>query len=352
MANDWSSEVQWGIIGCGQIAHDKAVPAIELAENAQLVAFSDPDEARLDQMRQGTPEARAYAETRDLLEDEAVQAVYIGTPNFMHAEQTIAAVRAGKHVLVEKPMCMNAAEARDMVAAAEAAGVKLMVAYMALFNPVYEMAKQIVDGGRLGDIMFVRARHAYPMNPDRLSDASRWRLDREQGGGPLMDVALYSANAVRSLLGQRIKSLSATGTTRRLHGLTDYDTLVFSFLLEDGTPGVIEGSFTYTASTVELEGTRGLLSLERHITQAIEGRLDVALRFPGQRGVSERITHEIDPSKLPHFYNYWREVEHFSHCILTDQEPLPSGRRVVAEMMVADAVRESLKSGQRVELSF
>ncbi|HEY3111089.1 MAG TPA: Gfo/Idh/MocA family oxidoreductase, partial [Chloroflexota bacterium] len=263
-----ASTVRWGVIGCGQIAYDKAMPGLAAAGNAELVALADPDPARLERAAAAHPQARAYGRVEALLADDAVQAVYVATPNHTHAPLTIRAALAGKHVLVEKPMAMSAAEGREMVAAAERAGVKLMVAYMTLFNPAYEAAKRAVDAGLLGELVFVRGRHSYVIRPDRISSAAAWRLDSVQGGGPLMDVALYPAIALRDLTGQRVKSLTATGTTRVLHGQTEWDSVVFTFLLEDGTPGVVEGCFTHGASLIELEGTRGRLALSGHISQA------------------------------------------------------------------------------------
>lgn len=346
-----SSKVRWGIIGCGQIAHDKALPGILAAENAALVALADPDPARLERAHAAAPEARTFGRIEDLLADSAAQAVYVATPNNLHAPTAIAAARAGKHVLCEKPMAMDAAEGRAMVDAARDAGVQLMVAYMTLFNPAFEAAQRVVASGMLGELVFVRGRHSYTISPSRISSAAAWRLDPAQGGGPLMDVAVYPTMSLRYLTNQRIKSLSATGATRRLRGRTDYDSVVYTFLLEDGTPGVIEGCFTHGSSLVELEGTEGRLELRDHITQAVSGRLDVSLRLPDQRRVGQRATHEVVPEGLPHFFNYLREIEHFSRCVLTGEEPVSSGRRAVAELEVADAVRESLHSGRRVEIA-
>src|SRR5579885_3241055 len=235
MALTNSQKVRWGIIGCGQIAYDKAIPALAAAENAELAALCDPDQARLERAQAAAPQARSYAEVEALLNDPSVEAVYIGTPNYLHAPLTIQAAEARKHVLVEKPMAMNAQEGREMAAAAERAGVKLMVAYMTLFNPAYQAAKRVVESGALGEIVFVRGRHSYTIAPDRISSAASWRLDRNRGGGPLMDVAIYPIASLRDLTGQRITSLSATGTIRRLQQRTNWDTVVFSFLLEDGT---------------------------------------------------------------------------------------------------------------------
>lgn len=343
--------LRWGIIGCGQIAHDRVLPAIDLAKNGETVALFDPDPARVARALLKAPNAATYDAIEGILGDANVDAVYIATPNFLHAEQTIAAAEAGKHVLVEKPMALDAAQGRLMVEAAERAGVKLMVAYMTLFNPAFQAAKRLVEDGALGEVVSARGRHSYRMSPESLSAANVWRLDPRHGGGPLMDVGVYSIFTLRELTGSRPRSVSATGTVRRLHGKTDYDSIIFSFLTESGIPGVIEANFTFNSSTYELEGSRGRFSLNGHVTQLVAGRMDAELWPDAKpRRVSNRVSHEVVPAGLPEFANYLGEVEHFADRVMNDEEPISSGRIAVGDLAVADAVRESLRTGARVEV--
>jgi predicted dehydrogenase len=343
--------VRWGIIGCGQIAYDRVMPALELAGNCELVALTDPDPERLARAQARCPTAAAHGSMGELLADEAVEAVYVATPNSMHCEQTIAAAKAGKHVLVEKPMALNAAEGRRMVAAADEAGVRLMVAYMTLFNPAYQAAKRLVETGLLGEIVAVRGRHSYPILPESISPAAAWRLDPAHGGGPLMDVGVYSIFTLRDLTGVRPRWLSATGTVRRLHGKTDYDAIAFTFAADDGTTGAVEANFTFGSSDYEVEGVGGRLALRRHISQRIDGELEAELwESPRARSAAQRIRHEVVPAGLPEFANYLGEVEHFADCIRHGREAISAGRIAVGDLEVADAVRESLRTGCRVEL--
>jgi len=343
--------LRWGIIGCGQIAHDRVLPALDMARNGEVVALFDPDCERVERALLKAPGAATYETIEAILGDPTVDAVYIATPNHLHAEQTIAAAEAGKHVLVEKPMALDAAQGREMVAAADRAGVKLMAAYMTLFNPAFQAAKRLVDAGSLGEIVSARGRHSYRMSPESLSTANTWRLDPRYGGGPLMDVGVYSIFTLRELTGSRPRCVSATGTVKRLHGKTEYDSIIFSYLSDDGTPGVIEANFTFNSSNYELEGTTGRFNLTGHITQLIAGRLDAEL-WPDvkPRRVSERVTHEVEPAGLPDFANYLGEVEHFAGCVANDTEPISSGRIAVGDLAVADAVRESLQTGKRAEV--
>jgi D-xylose 1-dehydrogenase (NADP+, D-xylono-1,5-lactone-forming) len=345
------STLRWGIIGCGQIAHDRVLPALDMAKNGEVVALFDPDAERIERALLKAPGAATYDTIEGILGDANVEAVYIATPNFLHAEQTVAAAAAGKHILVEKPMALDAAQGCEMVRAADRAGVKLMVAYMTLFNPAFQAAKRLVETGALGEIVSARGRHSYRMSPESLSTANSWRLDPRYGGGPLMDVGVYSIFTLRELTGSRPREVSATGTVKRLHGMTEYDSIIFSYLSDDNTPGVIEANFTFNSSNYELEGTRGRFNLTGHITQLIAGRMDAEL-WPDvkPRRVSEKVTHEVVPTGLPEFANYLGEVEHFADCVFDDREPISSGRIAVGDLQVADAVRESLRTGKRVDV--
>ena len=343
--------LRWGIIGCGQIAHDRVLPALEMARNGKIVALFDPDPVRIERALLKAPGVATHNTIEGILSDPNVEAVYIATPNHLHAEQTIAAAEARKHILVEKPMALDAAQGGEMVDAADRAGVKLMVAYMTLFNRAFQAAKRLVETGALGEIVAARGRHSYRMSPDSLSPANVWRLDPTFGGGPLMDVGVYSIFTLRELTGSRPREVSAIGTVTQLHGKTAYDSIIFSYLNDDGMPGVIEANFTFNSSNYELEGTRGRFALTGHISQLIGGRLDAEL-WPDvkPRRVSERVSHEVVPTGLPEFANYLGEVEHFADCVLCDKEPISSGRIAVGDLAVADAVRESLRSGKRVEV--
>lgn len=345
--------LRWGIIACGQIAHDRVLPALDMAANCDVVALFDPDPSRIERALLKAPDAATYDTLEGLLADQNVEAVYIATPNHLHAEQAVAAAEAGKHILVEKPMALNADEGRHMVAAADKAGVKLMAAYMTLFNPAFQAAKALVDAGTLGTIVAARGRHSYRMNPGSLSPANIWRLDPKSGGGPLLDVGVYSIFTLRELTGTRPASVAAVGSLTSLNGTTNYDAIVVSYIAQDGTPGSFEANFTFSSSNYEVEGTKGRLDLRGHITQLIAGRLDAEIwRDARPRAVSQRVMHEVIPAGLPEFANYLGEVEHFANCVQHDLEPMASGRIAVGDLAVADAVRESLRTGQRVDVAY
>ena len=181
-----------GIIGCGGIAKSKHMPGLQSVEEAEMVAFCDiiPERANEAKEKFGTPDAKVYTDYKELLKDESIDVVHVCTPNRSHSFITIDALRAGKHVMVEKPMAKTAAEAREMVRVAKETGKKLTVGYQNRCRPesIY-LRREIVDKGKMGEIYYAKAlalrRRATPT----------WGVfldEYEQGGGPLIDIGTHA----------------------------------------------------------------------------------------------------------------------------------------------------------------
>ena len=171
------------------------LPAIGSSRNGRLVSIASRDPAKAQQMASQHSIARVAATYEALLEDREVDAVYIPLVNSLHKEWTLRALAAGKHVLCEKPLAMNAFEAEEMAAAAARSGQCLMEAFMYRFHP---RTRQFVEGLR-GDPSptHVQASFGFP-----LTDSSNFRLVKDLGGGALMDVGCYTASATRWILGE------------------------------------------------------------------------------------------------------------------------------------------------------
>ena len=187
--------MRWGILGPGKISRSFLVGlAGSLTEHAVAVGSRSAERAQAVATEFGI--ARAHGSYEQLLADDTVQAVYIGLPNGLHAEWSTAAARAGKHVLCEKPLGRDAAEAEAMFAAAREAGVELMEAFMYRFHPRTLHLAELVAAGDIGTPTLVRASFGFP-----LADASNVRLSADLAGGALMDVGCYPVNAARMLAG-------------------------------------------------------------------------------------------------------------------------------------------------------
>ena len=176
--------LKWGVIGCGQIALDKTIPAILKATNSELAAVSDMSRDRLGLVRQTVEDVKTYSDPGDLLTSAAIDAVYVALPNKLHCPITLEAARHRKHVLCEKPLALDAGEARRMINACRDSDVKLMTAYMARFGDVFREAQRALASGCLGRITMINANFSYAAHrsypPGKLGF---WRWTGEGGGG-------------------------------------------------------------------------------------------------------------------------------------------------------------------------
>ncbi|NLT41035.1 MAG: Gfo/Idh/MocA family oxidoreductase [Anaerolineae bacterium] len=194
--------VGWGIIGCSDIVQRRAGEALRSQPQSDIIAFHSRslDRARAFAERYGAP--TAYDDLDHLLADDRIDAVYVATEVDRHAEQAIAAARAGKHVLVEKPMALDVAQCRAMIAAAEESGVHLAVAYYARFLPKPQVMRSVIAAGRLGRIVRAVIRVIGYYNPDP-SDPKHWRVSGRGGGNMLADVGSHRLDLLAYLMDSR-----------------------------------------------------------------------------------------------------------------------------------------------------
>jgi len=191
--------VKVGIIGCGGIANGKHMPSLSKLPNVEMVAFCDiiPERAEQAKTKYGTIDAKVYTDYKQLLNDREIEVVHVLTPNREHADITVDALYAGKHVMCEKPMAKTAADARRMYEAAKATGKKLTIGYQHRHKPESIYAKQYIDSGALGEIYYANCLAI------RRRGTPNWGvfLDEEaQGGGPIIDIATHSLDLTLYLM--------------------------------------------------------------------------------------------------------------------------------------------------------
>ncbi len=338
--------LRWGVIGCGQIAFDKAMPGINKASNAQLVAVSDVRTERLDmvQERWGTG-VSVYTDYQDLLKVDDLDVVYLGLPNEVHMPVCLDAAARGKHVLSEKPLCIDAGEARQMIAACSDNGVRLMCAYMSRFADSFRETKRLIPNGTLGQIAMVNASFSFSAwRGYTLDKIGSWRWTGRRGG-PLLDAGIYLAFAIRELLGSRVARVSAQMSTVVAKDFPAPDTVMGWFQLEDGVPGIISTCYSHNDSTFAVMGTEGKAVV-----------YDCFAQNPGGHVICRAGGYELDfesnLERLDHFNNYWKEVEHFSAAILSDTPHSPTAQEALADMIFLDALEEAATSGSVVELAY
>lgn len=251
-----------GIVGCGGIANQKHMPAIEDVGGFEMVAFCDIIEERATKAkgRFGTEDARVYTDYRDLIKED-LDAVYVLTPNRSHAEISIAALKSGKHVMCEKPMAMNYEEAKAMVDAAKESGKLLNIGYQNRYRNDSAYLKEACENDELGEIYFAKA-HAI-----RRRAVPTWGVflnEEEQGGGPLIDIGTHALDLTLWMM-DNYEVESVTGSVyRKLADQTDQGNAFGpwnpeEFTVEDSAFGFIKMK---NGATIHLESSWALNTLD------------------------------------------------------------------------------------------
>ena len=189
-------KLRWGVLSTANIGRVAVIPALQHSGNGELVAVASRDEETASAFAAQQGISRAYGSYEALLAAGDIDAVYIPLPNSLHREWTIKAAEAGKHILCEKPLALNAAECDEMAAAAEQYGVVLMEAFMYRFHPRTEKVLELLQSAAIGEPGLINATFTF-----RLSNPANIRLSAELGGGSLMDVGCYCVNITRTLAG-------------------------------------------------------------------------------------------------------------------------------------------------------
>lgn len=252
--------VRWGVIGVGAVTEAKSGPGFQRAEGSELVAVMrrSGDLAADYARRHDVP--RWYDDADELINDPGVDAVYVATPPDSHGEYVLRSAKAGKPVYVEKPMARTAVECADMIAACEAAGVGLFVAYYRRAMPRFTIVKDLVTSGRIGEVRSVSVRNERSGRADTAADAG-WRVNpRISGGGHFVDLGSHTLDLLDWLLGP-VTHVSGVATNRGgRYAAEDHVTAAFSF--RSGAEGV--GLWNYDSfqdvDLVEMTGTEGALS--------------------------------------------------------------------------------------------
>lgn len=197
--------IRWGLLGAGDIANKRVGSAIQNDPNSELVAVCRRSEGELRRFADQFSVPHRFTNAADLLALDDLDAVYIATPVDCHLPQTVAAARAGKHVLVEKPMALDSAQCDEMIAECDRAGVSLGVAYYRRFYPVVQRIESLIHSGKLGRILSIAC---VTGNPTRFP-SDDWRVVLQRGGGgPLMDIGSHRIDVFLQLLGE-VRSVKA-----------------------------------------------------------------------------------------------------------------------------------------------
>lgn len=322
------TNVRWGVLSTAAIGVEKVIPAMQRAELCDVVAIASRDASKASGVAQALGIPHAYGSYEELLEDPDIDAVYNPLPNHLHAEWTLRAAEAGKHVLCEKPLAMDAAQAERVVEGCRDAGVLLMEAFMYRLHPQWVRVRELVDQGRLGDLMAIQSFFSY-----RNVDPANIRNIAEFGGGALMDVGCYPINVSRMMFG---------GEPDRVEAVMHLDPAFGTDVLASVIMTFGERQSTFTCSTI-------LESDQRVLLIGTEGRLLVEIPFniPPDRATRLLLTAGGDPPvdpnteviEIPAKDQYGVQGDMFSRAIIEGTQVPTPPEDAVANMRLIDAIR-------------
>ena len=322
--------VRWGILGAANFARQHMAPAIHAAHGAELAALATSDPAKADGFRAFCPALRLHSSYDALLADPGIDAVYIPLPNHLHVEWTLKALRAGKHVLTEKPIAMKAAEIDQIIAERDRTGLLAAEAYMIVHHPQWHRAKEWLEAGEIGTLRHVDAAFSF-----HLTDMDNIRNRPDTGGGSLRDIGVYTFGSARFVTGAEPVALESR--IQWENGI-DAQALVFGTMKGPG------GSFSYHSMTsmrlynrqvVTFQGDKGMIRVEGGPFNAnVNDMAEVELHVQGNRVITDR---------FPTANQYKLQVEAFGRSVREGVAyPCPlefvQGTQAMMDMAYAGAV--------------
>lgn len=345
-------KIGWGVLGASGIARRRTIPeGILPARNARLIAVQSRSASRAAGLSREFGGAHPYVEEVDLLRDPQVEAVYVATPVYRHADQVLAAARAGKHILVEKPLALSARDAQRMVRGCRDAGVLLGVGFMMRFHSAHQRILRWIRSGALGVPLLGRAQLGCWYPPAR----GAWRQDpRRGGGGAVVDLATHCLDLLTMLLGP-VRSVSAEVATR-VHRYPVEDTAALLLRFESGAFGFVDCSFALPdaagESVCEIYGSKGCVKTRWTVGQDSRGELRACLVRNGGAYDSRqsRPSKGFVASDLPAKNVYRSEIEAFSQAILDSGRPPVPGEVGLECQRLVEAVYRAARWGRRVTL--
>jgi predicted dehydrogenase len=332
-----SAKVRYAIVALGDIAQEAMLPGIASTGNSEVVAFvsSDPQKAKAVGEQYGVKAFYNYDEFQELLDSETIDAVYLATPNWRHAEFAIPALKAGIHVLVEKPLEVSVEKCREILAAQRESTAKLMVAYRLHFEPATLDLIETIRSGELGDV------HTFTSTFAQVVDPQNHRAQSGDLAGPILDMGPYPVNAARYVFGSEpIDVVSAVGTRHPQAGLGDFDdTVAVTLRFPEGR--IAQFTISYYGNAIDtycVLGTKGNVVMR---PSYLYGKPLELIKTIGQKQTQKSF------KNTDHFGG---ELKYFSDCILAGIDPEPDAEEGLADVRVFEGIFEALETGKSVTL--
>lgn len=333
-----NEKVRYAVVGLGDIAQEDMMPGVEHTGNSKITALISSDSSKAQALadRYGIEHVFGYEQFEEAVSQGVFDAIYVATPNWRHAEFIIPALRAGIHVLAEKPLEVSTRKCEEILEAQEASHAKLMVGYRLHFEPATLDTIDKVRSGDLGEVQFFTSTFAQVIDPQN------HRVKSGELAGPVFDMGPYPVNAARYIFGDEpLEVVSAIGAKHPESGFPQdfFDTVAVTLRF----PGERLAQFNVSyfgnpTDTFVAVGTKGTVML------------DPAYTFSKSLKQMTDINGEKDEETFKNTDQFGGEMKYFSDCILNDREPEPDGQEGYADVRVLEAILHALESGGRVQL--
>lgn len=322
------------LVGLGDYSTRMLGPALKEASNCYLagIVTGTPSKATQWSQEYNIPKENVYSYNNfdEISRNRDIDIVYVVLPNSMHAEFTIRGLKAGKHVICEKPMALNGEEARSMIAASKRAGRKLSIGYRMHYDPYFIEAKRLGQEEVLGPVNYMECALGYFSTPGQGS----WKLKKSMGGGPLYNLAVYPIQSARHVKGSQPVYVTAQATTKRKEIFREVDE-IFTWQLEfaDGT---LCNSYSGSAGTID-----------RLFAACSKGfiELNPATAYTGQKGGSS-----LGQFDYPQVFQQRLQIEDFARCVMEDKPSIVAGEEGLKDTLIIDAILQAASTGTKVKV--
>ena len=337
----------WAIAGIGSHADLKLAPAMNLADDARLVAVYGRDQGRADAFAEKHGADAAYSDLDALLADSRVDALFVASPNHLHAPQTIKAAAAGKHVLSEKPMANSVTDAAAMVSACRDHGVKLGLGFELRFHPAHLWARKIIDGGTIGRIRLAhgqwgRGNRGEPEHLPRTGLREWWETPQLIGDASvLVGLGVHVFDLFRFLLREEVVEVMALTDGQTTHQPLEHIATI-ALRMSGGTIAQVMCGrmLPDTQNDLALYGSDGRFATKETVWEARLGRAEVV-----SATVNDNEAYEYD-----YLANFVAELNDFRDALESDRDPSATGEDGLKATQITAAAIESAKTGKVVKV--
>jgi predicted dehydrogenase len=330
-----SHRLKWGILSCANIGVKRVIPAIMAGERGVVAAIASRDARRAAQTAARFGIARSYGSYQALLDDPDIEAIYNPLPNHLHVEWTVRALGAGKHVLCEKPIALNAAEAQAILAARDRSGMRVIEAFMVRFHPQWQRIRERVREGRIGTVRAIQSAFLFTM-----LDPKNVRNQADIGGGSLYDVGCYPIVTARYVYGRE---------PTRAVALIDRDPTLGVDRLTSGLLAFPDGRQLVFSSALQLA------PYQRVVILGSQGRIEVPIPFTPMKDHGCRIVIDTGQSldgssavfeEFPPIDQYGLQCDVAAAVFRNETAQQFPIEDAIANMRVIDALYRSGESGR------